>query len=247
MTKCGCGVGWGTCGSPDPVPPVAAEVGSGARMWACRPAFNVQPALANGTGAHMTSNQRRPGFRLPWAAEAASAPGPDAADTPGEATPPADGADAAAASKHHVDAGKSSNADGTAAEPAAAEDAADLQVEPAPIPSAEVRPSSMEPSTGFMRDLVAAMRRVAEETRRSGLSALRTRAEEHVRTLEADAEHRREELKSGAEADVVAVGNWADAEKQRIEPQAEQRVAARRARLDQQLAAETTRAEVEAT
>ncbi len=195
----------------------------------------------------MTSNQRRPGFRLPWAAEAASAPGPDAADTPGEATQPADGADAAAASKHHVDAGKSSNADGTAAEPAAAEDAADLQVEPAPIPSAEVRPSSREPSTGFMRDLVAAMRRVAEETRRSGLSALRTRAEEQVRTLEADAEHRREELKSGAEADVVAVGNWADAEKQRIEQEAEQRVAARRARLDQQLAAETTRADVEAT
>jgi len=105
----------------------------------------------------------------------------------------------------------------------------------------------MEPSTGFMRDLVAAMRRVAEETRRSGLSALRTRAEEQVRTLEADAEHRREELKSGAEADVVAVGNWADAEKQRIEQEAEQRVAARRARLDQQLAAGTTRAEVEAT
>lgn len=193
----------------------------------------------------MTSNQRRPGFRLPWAADAEPAPRPKAADEPGEATRATNGAQASAASPDQVDAGKPRNADGTAAEPATAEDAADLRVEPAPIASAETRPSSREPSTGFMRDLVAAMRRVAEETRRSGLSALRTRAEEQVRTLEADAEHRREELRSGAEADVVAVGAWADTETQRIQQEAEQRVAARRARLDQQLAAETTRAEGE--
>jgi len=196
----------------------------------------------------MTSNQRRPGFRLPWAADAEPAPGPKTADMPEKATPATNGAQASVASPDQVDPGKPRNADGTSDEAAGAEGAegaADLQVERASTPSAEARPISGEPSTGFMRDLVAAMRRVAEETRRSGLSALRTRAEEQVRTLEADAEHRREELKSGAEADVVSVGAWADTETHRIQQEAEQRIAARRARLDQQLAAETTRAEGE--
>ena len=101
-------------------------------------------------------------------------------------------------------------------------------------------------SAGFMRDLVAAMRRVAEETRQSGLSDLRTKAEERVRTLEADAERRREELKATAEKDVAGVGDWADAETERIKQEAEQRIVARRAKLDQQLAAETARAEAEA-
>jgi len=182
----------------------------------------------------MTSNQRRPGFRLPWAA-----------DEPGEATRTTNGAQASAASPDQVDADQPRNADGTSDEPAAAEGAAEVQIEPAPMAAAEAMPISGEPSTGFMRDLVTAMHRVAEETRQSGLSALRTRAEEQVRTLEADAEHRREELRSGAEADVIAVGAWADTETQRIQQEAEQRVAARRARLDQQLAAETTRAEGE--
>jgi len=97
-----------------------------------------------------------------------------------------------------------------------------------------------------MRDLVAAMRRVAEESRQFGLSDLRTKAEEQVRTLEADADQRREELKGLAEADVAEVGEWDQVETERIKQEAEQRVVARRARLDQQLAAETSRAETEA-
>ena len=97
-----------------------------------------------------------------------------------------------------------------------------------------------------MRDLVEAMRRVAEETRQSSLSDLRTTAEERVRGLEADAERRREELKATAETDVAGVGEWSNSETERIKQEAEQRIVARRAQLDQQLAAETTRAEAEA-
>ncbi|MEO6578053.1 MAG: hypothetical protein ABIO99_04055, partial [Candidatus Limnocylindria bacterium] len=100
-------------------------------------------------------------------------------------------------------------------------------------------------SAGFMRDLVAAMRRVAEETRQSGLSELRTKAEEQVRTLEADAERRRDELKARADRDVAAVGEWETSEAERIKKEAEQRVVARRAQLDQQLAGETTRADTD--
>ncbi|MEO7396003.1 MAG: hypothetical protein ABIW50_05225, partial [Candidatus Limnocylindria bacterium] len=108
-------------------------------------------------------------------------------------------------------------------------------------PTAATVAQPADNSAGFMRDLVAAMRRVAEDTRQAGLSDLRTKAEERVRTLEADAETRRAELKARADRDVEAVGAWAEAEVQRIKSEAEQRVVARKAQLDQQLAAETTR------
>ena len=212
----------------------------------------------------MTSNQRRPGFRLPWAseseaaeAEAAEAAAADRATrAAGEAVAEGDAAptgDAAAADAAATDALAADGRAAVVASPAA-------EGAPEPKPSAEepaapvgataaLAPAtsrSTESSAGFMRDLVAAMRRVAEETRQSGLSDLRTKAEERVRSLEADAERRREELKATAETDVAGVGEWANTETERIKQEAEQRTVARRAQLDQQLAAETTRAEAEA-
>ena len=210
----------------------------------------------------MTSNQRRPGFRLPWAseseaaeAEAAEAAAADrATDAAGEAVAEGDAVtpagDAATGDATATDASAAGGTAADAGRPAA-------EATPEPKPSAEepaapavavARPTAAptESSAGFMRDLVAAMRRVAEETRQSGLSDLRTKAEERVRGLEADAERRREELKATAEADVAGVGDWANTETERIKQEAEQRIVARRAQLDQQLAAETTRAETEA-
>jgi hypothetical protein len=89
------------------------------------------------------------------------------------------------------------------------------------------------------------MRRVADEARDSGMADLRARADEQVRKLEADAEKRREDLRSRAEADVAGVGEWAQAEAERIKAEAEQRVVARRAQLDQQLASDQSRTEAE--
>ena len=97
----------------------------------------------------------------------------------------------------------------------------------------------------FMRDLVAAMRKVADEARDTGVADLRTKADEQVRLLESDAERRREELRERAEKDVTEVGEWEKAEAERIKKEAEQRVVARRAQLDQQLATDTTRTEAE--
>ena len=96
-----------------------------------------------------------------------------------------------------------------------------------------------------MRDLVAAMRTVADEARDTGVADLRTRAEEQVRQFEADAERRRNDLRERAEQDVAEVGEWERSEQERITTEAEQRVVARRSRLDQQLAADTTRTEAE--
>lgn len=192
----------------------------------------------------MTSNQRRPGFRLPWASESE-----DATD-PGETAP-----GGAAKTRRVADVSSSDAAGGPLADEAESPRPASRRTAPPlvamPDVSAPVEPiappPAPAPSARFMRDLVAAMRRVAEETRQSGLSDLRTKAEEELRTFEADAEHRREALKAGAEADVSGVGEWAATETDRIRQEAEQRVIARRAQLDQQVAAETTRAEASAS
>src|ERR671918_2077140 len=99
------------------------------------------------------------------------------------------------------------------------------------------------PTDEFMRDLVDAMRRVADEARDTGLADLRARADEQGRGLEGDAERRREELRERADKDVAEVGEWERAELERIKQEAEQRVASRRAQLDRQLAADASRTE----
>ena len=96
-----------------------------------------------------------------------------------------------------------------------------------------------------MRDLVSAMRRVADEARQAGVSEVHATADEQVKRLEAEAEERRNELRARADADVAGIGEWAKAEAERIRKEAEQRVVARREQLELELGAETARAEAE--
>ena len=213
----------------------------------------------------MTANQRRPGFRLPWSSETdgpsadgePAAPGTEAA-SPASAPAPVEPAAEAATSTNNDEPET-----GSAASPAQPDDTSEVQApspavedaaaeaEAAAAPVAETAPAPAREAaqasggTDFMRDLVAAMRRVADEARETSVSELRARADEQVHSLEADAEQRREELRAHAEADVAGVGEWAKAEAERIKAEAEARVVARRAQLDQQLAGETTRSQAE--
>ena len=182
----------------------------------------------------MTANQRRPGFRLPWSADDAD---PDATAR----------AISAPEQEHRAPDAPSAEPDATAA---AGTDALE------PAPTAEGRPDEAGATAGpaaepgaqpdFLRDLVAAMRQVAEEARQAGVTEIRARADAQVRRLDAETERRRAELTARAESDVAGVGEWAKAEAERIRAEAEQRVAARRAELDQQLAVEQARGAAEA-
>ena len=187
----------------------------------------------------MTANQRRPGFRLPWSseedAEAESTVVEAASQAPAGNDRPASAADAPAAQP-----------------PTGPLDRA--LAAPVPTPAGDV-PSAPAPggqgpelsaSPDFMRELVTAMRGVADEARQAGITEARSRVEEQVKRLEDEAERRRDEIRSRTDADVAAVGEWARAEADRIKAEAEQRVAARRGQLEQQLAAETDRAESDA-
>jgi hypothetical protein len=196
----------------------------------------------------MTANQRRPGFRLPWSSEMDAEGGEVASGGEDESmtTPTSD--------EHVADAAvdeptpETQPAPETPPEPAAEMEApavapaADRDVEVTPDPAAA---AAAPPADDFMRDLVAAMRTVADEARDTGVADLRTRAEEQVRQFETDAERRRNDLRERAEQDVAEVGEWERSEQERITTEAEQRVVARRSRLDQQLAADTTRTEAE--
>ena len=198
----------------------------------------------------MTANQRRPGFRLPWASEM-DAEGGDAApggeEDPMTPTPTGDEPVVGAAAEQVA----------STPEPAAEmESPAVASEKPGPPSDEDTEPvmadataavgaGAGQTSDEFMRDLVAAMRKVADEARDTGVADLRTKADEQVRLLEGDAERRREELRERAETDVAEVGEWERAEAERIKQEAEQRVVARRAQLDQQLATDATRTEAE--
>jgi hypothetical protein len=169
----------------------------------------------------MTGNQRRTGLRMPWTS-AEGDRGEGAAVTSAEASEPADPPAPTPAE----------TADETVVPVDAAPDAA-------PPPSAE---SGGEPPDEFMRGLVEAMRKVADEAKHAGLGDVRARADERIRELEAEAEQRRQDLGRRADVDVAAVGEWARAEAERIKAEAERRVSARRTQLEEQLATDATRA-----
>ncbi len=220
----------------------------------------------------MTGNQRRPGFRLPWSAETDEEAEPDASgqEAPAvEADASAPAASAPAASAPSA-VGEASSALAEEARPggptAAAEQASAPEeaagrpepstngsahshsgsAQPAPtVPAASAAHPETESSTEFMRDLVAAMRAVADDARTASVEELRTKTDEQVRRLEEDAQRRQEQLRARSEADVAGIGEWAKAEAERIKAEAEQRVVARKALLDQQLAADATRNEAE--
>lgn len=210
----------------------------------------------------MTANQRRPGFRLPWsdgsgteADEAAATT--QSADASSTATPvapsqfaPTGHAVRRGSAMTAPDAGPDaaatpSDVDGDAAPSAAHDAAVDGAVRPAP-PSEAATPAAAEAEPSeFMRELVAAMRRVADEARESGLAGLKAQADDQVRSLEGESEKRAGDLRSRADADVAGIGEWLASETERVRADAERRVGIRRSELEQQLSAENERAEHE--
>jgi len=157
----------------------------------------------------MTSNARRPGFRL-WGGDSADEPEGSVNDQPAEQ------AEVAAAS-----------AEESAPTRATAEAAA-------PTPFAP-EPASPE-SAGFLASLVGAMRSVAEETRETGLAELRAAVDARVGELERDASARADDLRRQAELDVAGIADWQRSEVERIAAEAETKTATRRQRLEQQIA-----------
>ena len=144
----------------------------------------------------MTANQRRPGFRLPWSPDSEGAEGDEtvatvAGDESSQPAAPAaeSGGPAEADSTGESSPEQSATVSPSAEQPADEASAATNGASEAAAPPAEAGGQE------FMRDLVAAMRGVADEAREAGVSELRTHADEEVRRLEADAQRRQADLR----------------------------------------------------
>ncbi len=188
----------------------------------------------------MGQNPRRPGFRLRWGEADRSDDGESAA------TEAAVEQDAAAAETPDADATEEQAPE--AAEAAGAPDAATEAVaSEAATPAAGKTEEQDE--TPFLRDLVGAMRGVAESSRDSSLEGVRQAVDQRVAELTTTAAERTEELRRSADLDVNGIGEWERTEIERVRREAEQRREARRALLEQQLADHqgATDREVEAT
>jgi hypothetical protein len=212
----------------------------------------------------MSSPPRRSGFRLPWAsqdeADKTNGSGPAAAEAGEEPTSEQQAAapavsEAARDEPEAVPKPEAATKSKTAAKPRAAPEA-EKEAEPAgstadataegPAEGAQAEratkeppaePSEPEPQQEFLRDLVTAMRGVADQAREEDLRDLRPRVDDRIARLRTEAEEQAAALSQQADTDVSGIGDWARTETERIKAEAEARVAARRKELEEQLAA----------
>ena len=104
---------------------------------------------------------------------------------------------------------------------------------PAVAPAA---PAQEAESSEFLRNLVDAMRGVAETSRDANLAELRTAVDTRVEELRAAAAAEAEELRQRSEQDITAIGDWEKQEIARVRTEAESKRETRLAELEQQLA-----------
>jgi hypothetical protein len=168
---------------------------------------------------HMALNPRRPAFRMPWTGES---------ENPDEQA--AHEGEVAASAAPEPDAGGEAPAAGSFAvsstEPvgAVAPDAGAMNAEHAAEESGE-----------FLRNLVDAMRGVAETSREASVAELREAVESRITQLQANAAEAAEELRRRSELDVSGISDWERSETERIREEAERRRGERRMQLERQL------------
>ncbi len=161
----------------------------------------------------MTANPRRPAFRLRWGADSDVAP-EDAAEA---AFPPeAEGEPSVAPAWPEPDVA-----------------AAEVTAPASPTETAEG--GEVAESTEFLHSLVEAMRAVAESSRDTSLTELRSAVEARAAELASTASEQAHELGRLADLDVAGVAEWEKSEQERIRQESERRREARRAQLAKQL------------
>jgi hypothetical protein len=180
----------------------------------------------------MTPTPRKSGLRLPWSQHEE----PDAAqpaETAGHA-PEAPAATNAAATEVGAMAGADAKAEATAVEAPIAAAGSRAPVSPEPAAPAEAATDDAA-DNALLVSLVTAMREVAERERESSVSTLRLSVDEAVETLRKRSAEQAEQLRERSESDIAAIGDWVNAETERIAAEGERRRETRRQLLTQQL------------
>jgi hypothetical protein len=190
----------------------------------------------------MALNPRRPAFRMPWTGESESEEDQPAqqADAVERAAADAEGAAEAGSPSAELEPTTLSETVPSGTNGSAPDAAPPLAAAPASTP---------EESAEFLRNLVDAMRGVAETSRDASVGELREAVDTRIAELQAGAAETADELRRKSELDVAAVGDWERSETERIREEAERKRNDRRAQLERQLgeAQAATDRDVEAT
>jgi hypothetical protein len=117
--------------------------------------------------------------------------------------------------------------------------------ESARLGTSGVKQSGGAPSR-LMADLVRAMRAAAEESRAGTVEALRVEARELVDGAGERSASGEGALRRAAEDDIQAIRDWSEAEMARVRAEADDRIAAREASLEREVADHATRAGTDA-
>lgn len=195
------------------------------------------------------TNQRRPGFRLPWAG-AEPETDSDASEQPQDVTETTAAAEAPPATPGGPSTEATETTQAKSAEAPTAAIATDATTGPsatdATPPSAAGATAAANP---FLRSLVDAMRGVAEEARTTSLTELKAKVEQRVEHVGATGAELAEDLRRRSELDIKGIGDWERGEVERIRGEAARKVEARRQQLEQQLVErqQQTEHEIEAT
>jgi hypothetical protein len=188
----------------------------------------------------MATTDARTGFRLPWGSDR------------GESDQGVEGATDAATAQDGPAAQESETAEMIDAVPAASEPTAAGEaalVGPSAAETSAV-PSTPEPSdvgrkpNKFLADLTRAMQAAAESAREETLARFAADAKQHIETIHTDSAAEATELRKRADDDVAAVRDWSKAEIARIREETDERINARKGRLEREI--EEHAAEIEA-
>lgn len=195
----------------------------------------------------MTSSSRRSGFRLPWTAEEG-----DEAEHATNGQPAA--VEAAAAEVSKPAAAIEPTVPTTPATEPAPTSTAPGHKNGTPLNTKATTAMNQDQQTDptdnpFLRNLVDAMRRVAEESRSKSVVELRASVDDRIRELRSASEERAAAMRKLAEDEVAAIGTWEETEIERVRAEAKRRSEERRARLDKEVAddASQTEREIEQT
>jgi hypothetical protein len=177
----------------------------------------------------MGVERRRAGFRLPWVADGEDASETEAAVLDGTDEPTPADADTPTIETQMTADSTDDSATPEAPEPMTA-------AAPAPAADPEAPAAATAEADDFLKSLVGAMRGVAETSRDSSLSELRTAIDERIETLTSEASQRETDIRRQADVELEAVGEWERTEIDRVKADAEAKRNDRRAALEQQLA-----------
>ena len=180
----------------------------------------------------MASTETRPSFRLPWSA------GPAESDEHGETS--------VEPSEVPVEASMESDAMHDSEEPQAPDMIETAPPAPTSSPSEPSGPAPARRATKFMADLSHAMQAAAEHARNETMERFQAEAKTVVEEIRASASTEVADLRRKADDDVAAIRDWSKAEIARIREETEARVTARKAGLDDEMAAHASTVEARA-